>query len=1423
MPEIKSRDLIGVALLIVLIIFNTFAEQQIRLVEDRGQDIVLTFSLPQFKIKNVSVNSKTCSYISMPDAAYLNEKGFPQLPKFSQSIIIPDNAAMDIDVVSIRYKEIPVETILPAKGVIYRNQNPAKVPYEFGAVYNEDVWYPAKPVTLSEPYILRDIRGIVIHFQPFQYNAVKGILRVAESMTVKVKPDGISTHNVLIKKKGITSEAFNKMYQKHFLNYQQYSSRYTPVPDGDAMIVISAALYKSAVSSLVTWKNKKGIKTDLYEYPTETGGSGTTALKTFIQNKYDTEDIAYVLLVGDAADIPSISAGGGLSDPSYILLAGSDLYPDAFIGRFSVESSAEATVMVNKVLNYEMNPDASGEWYHKGTGIASAEGTPTDKEWVEEFRVMMLAYNYTEVDQIYDPGASKSQVTSALNDGRGWINYMGHGSKTRWGTTGFGNSGVTALTNGDMLPVITSVACVNGEFGSSGQCFAEAWTRGSGKGAMVFLGATISMAWVPPQHAQKEMVRLLCEDSYISVGGIVYNGECKMLDIGNDQNTFLTWHLFGDPSLMVFTDTPEPLTVTYPQSVGAGQQDIQISFSTAIDGRVCLYSDASGILASQILSGSASATLAVDVPPSEPTMHLTVTARNKMPVMEEIDVNAGSYIRVTSPNGGEEWEPERTYNIQWTDNIEANVKIEVLKGGVLHSTPASSIPSTSPFSWAIPDTVTPGADYKIRITCVDTPSITDESNDYFSIIIPSIAVVYPNGGEVLYIDSVANITWATAGIVGSVQILYSTNNGVDWDTVVSSTANDGIYGWVVPNVPSAECKIRISEAADGDPIDESDGVFTIEVAPSITVTSPNGGEKLYTGDTHLITWTSQGIVGVVKIEYSINQGAVWTTIVANTLNNGTFHWVVPSVNSNLCLVRVSKAAGGVPSDVSDAVFAIEPAPAITVTFPNGGETLFAKLSTNITWTSAGSVGDVKILFSPDNGINWYTVTASTPNLGTHPWTVPDSISPNCKIQISDASDGDPVDESDAVFAIVPLPDITIISPNGGETLLVGKTHTITWTYIGNVGNVRIEYSADNGVSWNPVTTDAPNTGSFVWIVPTVHSAFCKIRIFEALDSLPVDVSDEIFSIEPAPSIAITYPNGGELLVAQSTVNITWTSTGTVSGVKVLYSTDNGGNWYTVVASTANDGTHPWIVPGSVSNQCLVQISEAADGDPVDVSDAVFSIEAAPVITVTSPDGGEEWEIGTEQNITWTTAGTVGNVKIEYSVDNGGTWTEIVASTANDNTHSWTIPAKVSVNCKIRISEAADGNPFDESDGVFSIDYTNPINEIPDDSVSNEVQFSAAPNPVIKATGEFVQFQITPGLQQITGGMLAIYDPTGNCVYETSVPYCDSRGPNKIGSWDVRNKNDRKVAVGSYLAVVTFTDSEGKVSTLKALIGVKEEN
>ncbi|NIM80285.1 MAG: hypothetical protein GTO20_15980 [Candidatus Aminicenantes bacterium] len=416
------------------------------------------------------------------------------------------------------------------------------------------------------------------------------------------------------------------------------------------------------------------------------------------------------------------------------------------------------------------------------------------------------------------------------------------------------------------------------------------------------------------------------------------------------------------------------------------------------------------------------------------------------------------------------------HDITWTGTgTVGNIKIEYsINSGDSWAVIKDSTENDGSFTWAVPDTVSDHCLVRISENDEDGTPV-DTSDAEFSIISStsaSLTLTYPNGGEQLPVGSVQVITWKSTGEMGEISLEYSADNGVNWTVIVESTANSGTYDWTIPDAISNTCLVRISEVS-GTLSDTSDGVFSIIQQPWIIVISPNGGEIWEAGSVYPVTWQSSGDVGNVTIEYSINSGDFWTMVEDSTENDGSYDWTVPDTPSENCLVRIKGSTDAIIPDTGDAVFSIVSpvSPLLTIHFPNGGETLIIGNTYEITWSSYGAVGEVKIEYSVDSGTNWNEITAAAENGGSFDWTVPDTASDTCLVQVSEI-DGDPVDTSDGVFTIAaPSSDYIIVtSPNGGEVLSAGTSFDITWDSSGDIQTVTIEYSIDEGVSWAVVVT-----------------------------------------------------------------------------------------------------------------------------------------------------------------------------------------------------------------------------------------------------------------------------------------------------------------------------------------------------------------
>lgn len=196
---------------------------------------------------------------------------------------------------------------------------------------------------------------------------------------------------------------------------------------------------------------------------------------------------------------------------------------------------------------------------------------------------------------------------------------------------------------------------------------------------------------------------------------------------------------------------------------------------------------------------------------------------------------------------------------------------------------------------------------------------------------PAIRVTSPNGGETWAPGSAQTVAWTTRGAtVNAVRIELSTNGGEGWSTLSASAANTGTFAWTVPSTASTTCLVRVSDTGNSGLTDLSDGYFTIGAPPppaaKITVVAPNGGEVWEALTTQQILWVTQGTVGPVRIELTLDGGASWSDVVTSTPNSGSFAWTVPNAPGPHAGIRISQASTGTPVDTSDAVFTISPPP-----------------------------------------------------------------------------------------------------------------------------------------------------------------------------------------------------------------------------------------------------------------------------------------------------------------------------------------------------------------------------------------------------------------------------------------------------------------------------------------------------------------
>jgi hypothetical protein len=394
-------------------------------------------------------------------------------------------------------------------------------------------------------------------------------------------------------------------------------------------------------------------------------------------------------------------------------------------------------------------------------------------------------------------------------------------------------------------------------------------------------------------------------------------------------------------------------------------------------------------------------------------------------------------ITVDTPGGGESWIRGTVPGITWTSigNAGANIKIELLKGGVLVQTLSSTTANDGTFSsWSIPAGIAIGSDYKIRITSLTNSTITDTSDRTFNITDP-IVVTTPNGGQTWSSGTTPMITWSSTGNNGKDVKVELLKAGSVVQSISVSTPNDGTFNsWTIPSGIAAgtDYKVRVTSLTNPLLTDTSDNTFSIgsgteteTQTPAITITSPQGGESWSVGTTHAITWTSSGSVGsTLKIEL-LKAGSVAQIISVATANDGSFSsWTVPSgiAAGTDYKVRITSLSSPSISGTSNNNFNIgsdTQTSAITILSPNGGESLARGTTPTITWTS-GSVGSTLKIELLKAGSVVQIISVATANDGSFgSWTVPSGIAAGTdyKIRITSLSNSSATDTSNNYFNI----------------------------------------------------------------------------------------------------------------------------------------------------------------------------------------------------------------------------------------------------------------------------------------------------------------------------------------------------------------------------------------------------------------------
>ena len=856
-----------ITLLLACLTFSVFAQEwtsingnvpstiKTELISSTESRIQVHIQVPGYYATTVATPRGEAYVISLPKAVSTAHAGEPDMPMTGIPVMIGDKARMDVRVIDAQYTDYEGIEVAPSKGDFSRTIDPATVPYTYGDCYSQDAFFPANNVGLYEPYIIRDFRGQNMAVYPFAYNPVTKTLRVYYDMTVEMyKVDNNGTNTIETRRSNVVKmdPDFKSVYQRHFINYEEGATKYTVLDEEGDLLIICYDNFISSMTDFVNWKKTRGINTTIVG--TSTAGSSYTAIQTYIRNQYNANNnLTHVLLVGDVAQIPgyTFNDGGsnwsGKGDNQYGQIVGNDIYNDVIIGRFSAGNASQVTTQVNRILTYERDLTTSATWCQNGLGISASAGSgghynEDDYQHVENLRTDLLNYGYNTVYQDYAgnlsgyPSSSTTTISNHINSGVGIINYCNHGEQTGWQSHYYMNSNVNALTNNNKLPFIFSVACLVGQYDySSGDCFAETWmhaTNGSTPtGAISGMFSYISQPWIPPMWAQDEFVDILVE-SYSnnikhSFGGAAINSLFSIFDHYSTTETsaigtYKAWVLYGDPTLMMRTKTPQAMTVTHNGSIQPAVTNYTVNVTNG-NGALATITNANHEILGKATVSNNTATINITgaLTPGE-ELTLCVFGYNKVTYLGTIQViaNEGPYITLDSytPNMaliGQSTNLSLTLkNVgnaatsgTTTVTLTGDSNVTIGTGTKTFSSLAVNASTTvSGFSFTVKPTVTVGSNVTLHYTAVNGSNtwegdLTVTANQVYTVSVASNNTNYgtvSGGGQYNYnqsctvtatpADGYMFTNWTSNGSVVSTDASYTFNVTANVDLVANFAA-----------------------------------------------------------------------------------------------------------------------------------------------------------------------------------------------------------------------------------------------------------------------------------------------------------------------------------------------------------------------------------------------------------------------------------------------------------------------------------------------------------------------------------------------------------------------------------------------------------------------------------------------------------
>jgi len=788
----------------------------------------------------------------------------------------------------------------------------------------------------------------------------------------------------------------------------------------------------------------------------------------------------------------------------------------------------------------------------------------------------------------------------------------------------------------------------------------------------------------------------------------------------------LTTHAHANPAIYEATsENGAEVTIDGSQSIGSDGEPIAdpsaYEWDLNNDGD---FSDATGVSVTHVY------------PIGEHTAALRVTdsgESNVDTVNIKVEDTSPPIVKLLTPHGGEVYQGGGAVTIRWelaTDVVSLQnnaIALYYNSDGGDWQLIAQDEANDGQYDWTAP--VVDSDNVKIKIEATDSAGNigSDISSEGFIIDSqsPVVELITPNGSEVLAGGSFFQITWQPAtdnlGLTDApISLSYSADDGANWELIATGEGNDGQFDWNIPALDSENALVRVEtvDRAGNVGADISDEVFVIDSSqpepPALTqIDSPTLENVL------IIEGTTEALSQVSLF----NDGNLMGGMQAG--DDGNFSFTTPTLSDGTH--SFTATAIDVAGNISDASTAVDvlvdtvtpkrpiplsPADGIVL---NASPTLVWEVVSDATAVSYRvKVDDEQNFASPEVDVSDIAETQFSPTLPDGLWF--------WRVQAIDVVGHE--GELSPIFQFsldTVAPDVPIItSPEAGAI--------VSETGLAILGTAEPE----SHVSISPLGSVVADTaGRFALVVDSLAEEEHTLTTI-ATDAAgnESDVSQHSFSVDnTAPTVLLTYPNGGELFRGGDSIDITWEPAidGNIADnpISLFYSLAGFNGWIPIAQNLPDDGIYSWNIPQVNSQSVRVKVNavDLAGNIGEDASDTDFTIDSeVPMsqLTIIAPskEQTEYLRGGSVYTILWSLPQdnfSLSDVSLSYSDDGGNNWSSIAQVMDVGPTYGsydWDVPAIDSQQVVIRIEAIdASGNEAEDVSGNHLIDSTVPVSPV----------------------------------------------------------------------------------------------------------------